>query len=45
MILSFPIGAYVVFNTDVGKEINYEYPLQSLDFFIAGINFGITNRI
>ena len=38
MILSFPIGAYVVFNTDAGKEINYEYPLQSLDFFVAGIN-------
>ena len=41
MIFSFPIGAYIVFNTDIGNEINYEYPLQSLDFFIAGISIQI----
>ena len=41
MIFSFPIGAYIVFNTDIGNEINYEYPLQSLDFFIAGISLQI----
>ena len=41
MIFSFPIGVYIVFNTDIGNEINYEYPLQSLDFFIAGISVAI----
>ena len=41
MIFSFPIGAYVVFNTDIGNDINYQYPLQSLDFFIAGISIQI----
>ena len=41
MIFSFPIGAYIVFNTDIGNEINYQYPLQSLDFFIAGISIQI----
>lgn len=41
MIFSFPIGVYIVFNTEVGNEINYEYPLQSLDFFIAGISIQI----
>ena len=41
MIFSFPIGVYVVFNTEIGNEINFEYPLQSLDFFIAGISIQI----
>ena len=39
MIMSFPIGAYVVFNTDIGNEINFEYPLDSLNLFAAGISF------
>jgi len=41
MILSFPIGAYVVFNTDVGNEINFEYPLDSLNLFAAGLSFQV----
>ena len=41
MICSFPIGAYIFFSSDIGDEINYEYPLQSLDFFIAGISIQI----
>ncbi|NIP62861.1 MAG: CPBP family intramembrane metalloprotease [Nitrosopumilaceae archaeon] len=41
MIMSFPIGAYVVFNTNVGDEINFEYPLDSLNLFAAGISFQI----
>ena len=41
MILSFPIGAYIVFNTDIGRDINYEYPLEGLDFFVVGINVEI----
>ena len=39
MLLSFPIGAYVVFNSDVGKEINFEYPLDRLDVFLGGLSF------
>jgi len=39
MLLSFPIGPYVVFNSDVGKEINFEYPLDGLDVFLGGISF------
>lgn len=41
MICSFPIGAYIFFNTEIGNEINYEYPLDSLNFFVAGISVSI----
>ena len=41
MLCSFPIGAYIFFNSDVGSEINYEYPLHSLDFFVAGMSVQI----
>jgi len=27
MILSFPIGVFVVFNTNIGGDINFEYPI------------------
>ncbi|RDJ31388.1 MAG: CPBP family intramembrane metalloprotease [Crenarchaeota archaeon] len=36
MLLSFPIGAFVVFNTDIGNEINFEYPVSGVDFFLTG---------
>jgi len=39
MIISFPIGAYVVFNSDIGKEINFQYPLDGVDIFLGGIGF------
>jgi len=39
MIISFPIGAYVVFNSNVGKEINFQYPLDGVDIFLGGIGF------
>ena len=39
MLLSFPIGAYVIFNSDVGKEINFEYPLDGLNVFLGGLSF------
>ena len=41
MILSFPIGAYVVFNSEIEKEINFDYPVDGLGFFPAGIGFEI----
>jgi len=39
MVLSLPIGAFVMFNSDVGDEINFEYPISGLDFFSDEISF------
>ena len=39
MILSFPIGTYLVFNSEIGNDITYEYPMDSLSLFLAGIGF------
>ena len=33
LLVSFPLGIYVVFETDVGGDINYEYPLTHLELF------------
>jgi hypothetical protein len=41
MVLSFPVGAFVVFNSDIGKEINFEYPISGFDFFLGGIGYEI----
>jgi len=41
MILSFPVGVYVVFNSEIGDDITYEYPMDSLGLFLAGIGFDI----
>jgi len=41
MIVSFPIGAYVVFNSDIGKEIIFDFPIDGIDVFIAGIGVKI----
>ncbi len=38
MIVSFPLGAYAVFNSDVGDDIDYSFPLEKFDIFIAGMN-------
>ena len=37
MIISFPIGAYIVFNSDIGDDITAEYPIENVDIFLAGI--------
>ena len=37
MIVSFPIGAYVVFNSEIGNEIMFDFPIDGIDVFIAGI--------
>ena len=39
MLLSFPLGAILVFNSEIGKELNFDFPLNDVNFFIAGINF------
>lgn len=41
MIVSFPIGAYVVFNSDIGKEIIFDFPIDGIDVFIGGIGIKI----
>lgn len=33
MLLSFPMGLFVVFNTDIGGDINFDYPLFELSSF------------
>ena len=41
MIISFPTGAYIVFNSDIGKEINFDFPIDGIDVFVAGIGLKI----
>ncbi len=41
MILAFPLGAYVVFNSNLEDSVNYDFPLSGFDFFPAGIGFEI----
>jgi hypothetical protein len=41
MLLSFPIGLYVMFNSEIGKDINYQYPTDGLNLFFAGIGYKI----
>ena len=33
LLLSFPIGIYVVFESEIGGDINYDYPITHLDIF------------
>ncbi len=35
LFVSFPIGIFVVFESDVGGDINYEYPFTHLDIFVG----------
>ncbi len=39
MILSFPIGAYIAFNSNIGNNINFQYPTDGINFFIGGISY------
>lgn len=41
MILAFPIGAYLVFDSEIGNSINFQYPIDTFNFFIAGIGYKI----
>jgi len=41
MVLSFPAGAYLVFNSEIGDDITYEYSMDSLSLFLAGIGFEV----
>jgi hypothetical protein len=41
MILSFPFGAYVVFNSDLGSTITHEFPVDDFFLFFAGLPVNI----
>lgn len=41
MIIAFPLGAYVVFNSNLENAVSYDFPLHDFDFFPAGIGFEI----
>ena len=41
MVLSFPTGAYLIFNSEIGDNITHEYPMDSLSLFLAGIGFEV----
>jgi len=38
MIISFPLGAYAIFNSEIGDDIDYNFPLEKFDLFLAGVN-------
>jgi hypothetical protein len=40
MFLAFPLGAFVMFNSELGGDINFEFPLNQFELFFAG--FGIS---
>lgn len=33
LLISFPMGIYVIFESEIGGDINYEYPFTYLDIF------------
>ena len=33
LLVSFPVGIFVVFESEIGRDINYEYPLTNLQLF------------
>jgi uncharacterized membrane protein YidH (DUF202 family) len=41
MILAFPLGAYVVFNSNLEDSVRYDFPLDGFNFFFVGIGFEI----
>ena len=41
MVVSFPTGMYLVFNSGIGDDITYEYPMDGLSLFLAGIGFEV----
>ena len=39
MVVSFPTGMYLVFNSGIGDDVTYEYPMDSMSIFLAGVGF------
>ena len=40
MLISFPIGAYVIFNSGINDDITYEYPMDNLESILDEIGIG-----
>ncbi|MFI5417081.1 MAG: CPBP family intramembrane glutamate endopeptidase, partial [Nitrososphaerales archaeon] len=40
MVFSFPIGAYLFFNSQIGKDIDYGYPWSGFEFIKHFGEFG-----
>lgn len=38
MLLSFPVGTYVVFETDIGDDITYAFPISHLESPLGGLS-------
>ena len=47
MVLSFPFGAYVVFNTELGSTLTHEFPLDDFFLFVGGlpVNLPVTLQL
>jgi len=45
MLISFPMGAYLVFNSDIGDDINAEYPVENIGIFLAGIGIELPTQL
>lgn len=41
MVMAFPFGAFVVFNTELGSAITHEFPLDDFFLFLAGLPVNI----
>ena len=41
MILSFPLGAYVVFNSNIEDGVRFDFPINGFNFFPGGIGLEI----
>lgn len=41
MFLSLPLGVFVMFHSDLGNDINFEFPLNDFEIFVAGIGISV----
>jgi len=39
MFLSFPLGAFVMFHSEIGDDINFKFPLKQIELFSVGDAF------
>ena len=41
MIIAFPLGAYVVFNSNLEDSVRYDFSINGFNFFPLGIGYEI----
>ena len=41
MFLSFPLGAFVMFNSELGDDINFQFPINPFEIFSTGFDITI----